>query len=57
MNTGTLPTTATADAVVIARLTRFAGDALDLADRRADFDLRLLVDDLHADLIQLQEDR
>jgi hypothetical protein len=32
--------TATEDAVRIARLTRFAADALDLADRRADLDLR-----------------
>ena len=50
------------DPVVIAarimRLTRFAGDVLDLADHRADRDLRALIDDLHRDLIELlKEDR
>lgn len=29
----------------------------DLADRRADLDLRQLVDDLHADLIRMEDDR
>lgn len=40
----------------ITRLTRFAADALDLADRRADLDLRALIDDLYRDLIDLEED-
>ena len=54
-------TTATAktsdDAARIKRLTRFATDALDLADRRADLDLRALIDDLHRDLIELEEEQ
>jgi hypothetical protein len=57
MTTTTPTTDATADAVRITRLIRFASDALDLADRRADLDLRALIDDLHADLIRLQEER
>ncbi len=56
MTTAT-PTTDAADAARIARLTRFASDTLDLADRRADLDLGALIDDLHADLIRLQEER
>jgi hypothetical protein len=44
-------------AVRIARLTAFASDVLDLADRRADLDLRALIDDLHADLIRVEDDR
>jgi hypothetical protein len=55
--TATTTTDDTATAVRIERLTRFAADALDLADRPADLDLRVLVDDLHADLIRLQEDQ
>jgi hypothetical protein len=43
-----------ATVVRIDRLIRFASDTLDLADRRADLDLRALIDDLHADLIRLQ---
>jgi hypothetical protein len=39
------------------RLTEFATDAAHLADQRLDLDLRRLVDDLHRDLIELQEDR
>ena len=45
------------DTARIARLTRFATDALDLADRRADLDLRALLDDLYRDLIEPEEDR
>lgn len=45
------------DTVRIARLTEFATDVLDLADRRADLDLRRLIDDLYRDLIRLQEVR
>ena len=45
-----------ADTARIERLTMFAGDALDLADRRLDLELRDLVDELHADLIRLQEE-
>ena len=43
------------DTARIKRLTEFACDVLDLADRRADLDLRALIDDLHADLIRLEE--
>lgn len=58
MNTAirTRPTD-TATAAKVERLIRFASDALDLADRRPDLDLRALIDDLHADLTQLQEER
>jgi hypothetical protein len=45
------------DAARIRRLTEFAIDASHLADRRADLDLRQLVDDLHRDLIELEEER
>lgn len=45
------------DTARIKRLTEFATAALDLADRRADLDLRALIDDLHADLIRLEEDQ
>ena len=51
-------TTATiADTVQMKRMTTFAADVLELADQRLDLDLRQLVDDLHGDLIQLQEER
>jgi hypothetical protein len=55
MNTATSDT-ATIEARV-ERLIGFASDVLQLADRRADLDLRRLIDDLHRDLIELQEDR
>ena len=55
------PTMKTAEAIEdsarIRRLTEFATDALDLADRRADLDLRALLDDLYRDLIELEEER
>jgi len=43
--------------VQMKRMTTFAADVLELADQRLDLDLRQLVDDLHRDLIQLQEER
>jgi hypothetical protein len=46
-----------ADTARIRRLTEFATDASHLADRRLDLDLRQLVDDLHRDLIQLEEEQ
>jgi hypothetical protein len=45
------------DAARIRRLTEFAIDAAHLADQRLDLDLRALIDDLHRDLIELEEDR
>ncbi len=49
---------ATVDATAkVRRLTEFASDTAHLADQRADLDLRQLVDDLHRDLIELQEER
>lgn len=50
-------TAAATDTARIDRLTSFASDVLDLADRRPDLDLRALIDDLHADLIRLEDDR
>ena len=41
----------------IRRLTEFATDAAHLADQRLDLDLRQLIDDLHRDLIELEEER
>ena len=41
----------------VRRLTEFATDAAHLADQRLDLDLRRLVDDLHRDLIELEEER
>ncbi len=41
----------------IRRLTEFATDAAHLADARLDLDLRRLVDNLHRDLIELEEKR
>jgi replicative DNA helicase len=45
------------DAARMRRLTEFATDAAHLADQRADLDRRKLVDDLHRDLIELEEER
>ena len=39
-----------ADTPEMKRLTEFAGDVAELADRRLDVELRDLVDDLHHDL-------
>ena len=44
------------DTARIKRLTEFATDAAQLADQRLDLDLRRLIDDLHRDLIDLEED-
>ena len=52
-----IETETSGDTARIRRLTEFATDALDLADRRADLDLRRLIDDLYRDLIELEEDR
>lgn len=46
-----------ADTARIRRLTEFATDVAHLADQRLDLDLRQLVDDLHRDLSDLQEER
>lgn len=46
-----------ADTVQLRRLIEFASDAAHLADERLDLDLRQLVDDLHRDLIELEEER
>jgi hypothetical protein len=45
------------DTVRVRRLTEFATDAAQLADQRLDLDLRQLVNDLHRDLIELEEER
>jgi len=50
-------TTTTDDTARIKRLTEFATDAAHLADERVDLDLRQLVDGLHRDLIELEEQR
>jgi hypothetical protein len=49
--------TASTDAATFERLTEFATDAAHLADERLDLDLRQLVDDLHRELIELEEGR
>ena len=41
----------------VRRLTEFATDAAHLADQRLDLELRRLVDDLHRDLIELEEEQ
>jgi hypothetical protein len=41
----------------VRRLTEFAADVAQLADERADLDQRDLIDGLHADLLDLKEDR
>ncbi len=38
------------------RMTEFASDVAELADRRLDLELRELVSDLHADLLRLEDD-
>jgi hypothetical protein len=45
------------DSAELKRLTEFAADLAQLADERADLDLRELIDRLHADLLDLREDR
>jgi hypothetical protein len=46
-----VPMTETAQ---MRRLVAFAGDALELADRRRDHELRELIDRLHSDLLELK---
>jgi hypothetical protein len=45
-----------ADTMEAKRLTEFASDVARLADERQDFELRVLVDDLHADLIRFNDE-
>jgi hypothetical protein len=45
-----------ADAAQMKRMTEFATDVLELADQRADLELRELIDGLHADLLALRRD-
>jgi hypothetical protein len=45
------------DTAELKRMFRFAADVAELADQRADLDLRGLIDQLHADLLDLKEDR
>jgi hypothetical protein len=45
-----------AETVKVKRMTEFAADVAHLADQRPDLDLRVLVDDLHADLLALKGD-
>jgi hypothetical protein len=56
-----MPMTATAaapiDDATMKRLTEFAADVNQLADERTDLELRELIDRLHADLLDLREDR
>jgi hypothetical protein len=42
--------------VQVERLIEFASDVTRLADERLDLDLRVLVDDLHADLIRFENE-
>jgi len=44
------------DAFEVMRLAEFAADVLELADERADLELRELIDGLHADLLDLRAD-
>jgi hypothetical protein len=53
MTTGTLTP---AEEATRRRLIEFASDAAQLADQRPDLELRLLIEGLHADLLQLRED-
>jgi hypothetical protein len=53
MTAGTLTPT---EEAVRRRLIEFASDAAQLADQRPDLEPRLLIDGLHADLLQLRED-
>ena len=46
-----------ADTVQMRRMTEFASDVTRLADERPDLDLRALVDDLHADLLEAEGER
>ena len=56
-----MPTTTTSETIDdiarIKRLSEFATDVAHLADHRIDLDLRRLIDDLHRDLIDLEEER
>lgn len=42
------------DAAELKRMFKFAADVSQLADQRADLDLRELIDRLHADLLHLK---
>jgi hypothetical protein len=52
-----MPVALPTDTAELRRLTEFAADVAQLADRRADLDLRDLIDRLYADLLDLKEDR
>jgi hypothetical protein len=52
----TMVTGPIADTVQMKRLTEFAADVLELADERADLELRDLLDALHADLLELKDE-
>jgi hypothetical protein len=43
------------DTAQMRRLVEFAADAAELADRRLDVELRDLIDNLHADLLDLKD--
>ena len=45
------------DTAQMKRLVEFASDTAQLADRRQDLELRVLVEDLHADLLKLMHCR
>jgi hypothetical protein len=46
-----------ADTEQLKRLIEFAADVAELANERRDLELRKLIDQLHADLVDNEEDR
>lgn len=44
------------DAFEVMRLAEFAADVLELAEERADLELRELIEGLHADLLELRDE-
>jgi hypothetical protein len=54
--TATMIAVPIAERATMKRLTEFAADAAELANRRPDLELRELVDDLHRDPVSFQVD-
>ena len=44
------------DAFEVMRLAEFAADVLEIAEERADLELRELIEGLHADLLELRDE-
>jgi hypothetical protein len=54
--TATMVAVPLANTAQLKRLVEFAAEVNELANERRDLDLRNLIDDLHADLLELDEE-